>query len=200
MQAARRSALFIALALFALLLTSSAKADNLVVNGGFETGDFTGWTVSGGAFDCGINGSGISNVSPYSGVYSACFGNPDGYTYISQYLATVPGQSYVLTVMIAQQPAGYTPDNSLVVDWNGSVLGGMSDIPVTSWIEGQTTMTATSSSTELTIGAWDEPGWIALDDISVTTTTPEPASLVLCVTGLLLALLSVVRSRVSGCR
>ena len=45
------------------LIACGAASANLVVNGGFETGDFTGWTVTGAGFNCG-SPSGISTVAP----------------------------------------------------------------------------------------------------------------------------------------
>jgi hypothetical protein len=47
-----------------LLFISAANAD-LIVNGGFETGDFTGWTQSGWFID---------TTNPHSGVYDAATG------------------------------------------------------------------------------------------------------------------------------
>jgi hypothetical protein len=46
----------------ALSIAHPAKA-NLVTNGGFETGDFTGWTVSGSA------AVGVDFVPPHSGAF-----------------------------------------------------------------------------------------------------------------------------------
>jgi len=48
-------------------LTSRAHAASLVTNGGFETGDFTGWTVAG-------DGIAIDAVFPNTGNYDAVFG------------------------------------------------------------------------------------------------------------------------------
>lgn len=213
MQDARRSALLIAWALLALFLIPSSRADNLVVNGGFETGDFTGWTVTppptvlGYDFYCGDTAvDGISDLGPHSGDYSACFGYPSGWSYvdhsgdtityqpgltfISQDLTTVPGQSYVLTFWIAQQPSVYPLDNAVELIWNGKVYGP-EQLPVMPWTEEQLLVTATGTSTELGFGAMDVPGWVALDDVSVVP-TPEPAPMLLYGSGFLLALLAVV--------
>ena len=48
-------------------LSLNAPAVELAVNGGFETGDFTGWTQ----FPTGPGQQTIDNVNPSSGTYSA---------------------------------------------------------------------------------------------------------------------------------
>ena len=106
----------------ALLFLACAPANaGLVVNGGFETGDFTGWTVSGASFDCG-SPSGISTIGPHSGTYSACFGNPDGLTFISQTLTTTPGQEYAFTFWYAQQPPDQMVSNQVQLIWGTDTL------------------------------------------------------------------------------
>ncbi|RJR45297.1 MAG: hypothetical protein C4567_03550 [Deltaproteobacteria bacterium] len=61
---------------------------NLVVNGNFETGDFTGWYHS-------QNGLSITDTEPFDGKF-AVFGFPvgPGICSLSQSFATTPGQSY----------------------------------------------------------------------------------------------------------
>ncbi len=69
--------LFPAFALVSVVI--SASAQNLVANSGFETGDFTGWTVTGSTVHTFVTGPNLygsgRGPTPYSGNYQAVFGN-----------------------------------------------------------------------------------------------------------------------------
>ena len=54
-------------------LPGQASAANLIVNGSFETGDFTGWTLSGNTGVTGVTGS-FGGVDPEDGSFQAFFG------------------------------------------------------------------------------------------------------------------------------
>ena len=56
--------------------SSPSGACNPIVNGGFETGDFTGWIIDG------VNATPvITNANSHSGLFSAFAGNaPDGFS------------------------------------------------------------------------------------------------------------------------
>jgi hypothetical protein len=89
----------------AFALAQPVKA-NLITNGGFETGDFTGWThVSGrvtGTFD---------GVASHSGNFQAVF--VAGVS-LAQSVATTPGASYTIDFFLAWGPAPLrrTPSSS----------------------------------------------------------------------------------------
>ena len=87
------------LALVSLLglgITQSAKA-NLITNGGFETGDFSGWTVS--ATDNDFVVGSVPLIAPHSGDFQALSGV--GNNSITQNVATTPGSSYVIRFWLA---------------------------------------------------------------------------------------------------
>ncbi len=73
----------------AVLLAHPVSA-NLITNGGFETGDFTGWAHVGGNVD---------GTNPYSGNFAAIFFPPGGD--LQQSVATTPGASYTLNFFLA---------------------------------------------------------------------------------------------------
>lgn len=74
-------------------ISSQASAGNLVMNGSFETGDFTGWTQFGNTGFTGVQGN-FAGVNPEDGSFQAYFGPVGSLGGISQDLATVAGQSY----------------------------------------------------------------------------------------------------------
>src|SRR5208283_5928083 len=74
--------------------TLSGQA-NLVVNGGFETGDFTDWTVTGGGNF--VDDGSSSGITPHTGNYVAEFGASGEIDYLSQTLSTTHGASYLLS-------------------------------------------------------------------------------------------------------
>jgi hypothetical protein len=109
---------FLAAAVLESAAISSASADtidNLIVNGGFETGDFTGWTVLGGALVTReleeIPGQALH---PHFGNYFAAIGT------ISQTISDLPGQIYQLTYFVASPPSlAFTLFSEFHARWNG---------------------------------------------------------------------------------
>lgn len=158
------------------LFTLTVTSPELVQNGGFETGDFTGWTLANDdGYDYVDNGS-AADISPHSGSYFAAFGqlSSDGLCTISQTLPTVPGISYLLsfwwqTTSYFGSPAA---PNELRVTWNGTTELDQLNAGITPWTNQSFILTATSSSTALLFGCSDDNSYLALDDISVMPVPP----------------------------
>ncbi len=149
-----------------------------IVNGGFDTGDFTGWTVSPN------NQWMIVSPFPYfthSARYGAGIGASGSLAYLTQYVPTTPGGRYLLSLWLHSD--GQTP-NQFQVAWNGNILFNGFNLPAAPWTNLQFAVTATSASTLLQIGGRDDPGALALDDVSLVSTTP-PAFTSITTTGAL---------------
>ncbi len=172
-------------------------AGNLVMNCGFETGDFTDWTRSGNLGFTGVTNGSVEGLSAHSGSYFAFLGPIGSDGFISQTLATTAGATYQLQWFLGSD--GGTP-NDFDAEINGVPLFSQTNIPST----GATyTLYAESfvgtGSDALTFSFRNDPGYLALDDISVTpalAAVPEPTSVVLLLS--LIALAGVaLRRRIS---
>jgi hypothetical protein len=168
------------------LLTASVTAQaELVNNGGFETGDFTGWTTTN--TDPNFYFSGVDQSNPRSGLSAAYFGNlrQDRAT-ISQTLITVPGTSYTVSYYLSSEDlGGGTMPNGFLSTFGGATIESLSDIAASAYTLHSFTLTASSAATLLSFSLFDEPGFLDLDDISVLAvaappvTVPEPTSIAL---------------------
>jgi MYXO-CTERM domain-containing protein len=110
------------------LLTTRARAAELIVNGNFETGDFTGWTHTG----TGAAGSCDFNYTVVNGAVSSCFiggGNSTFYAVHEFQSFTSPTEVLSQTVVV---PAGLS---SAALSWRDAVqtfpIGGT--IPSFQW-------------------------------------------------------------------
>jgi len=156
---------------FVQIVTFNVLVQPLVLNGGFETGDFTDWTLSEGhnIYSLVDNGS-VSGISPHSGSYFAALGHPKSLGYLSQTLTTVANQSYLLSLWLNSPTVngGNTP-NEFSVSWNGKTLFNQSNIsPINGWTNLQFVVTATGTSTVLQFGERVDPWYLGLDDVGIT--------------------------------
>jgi uncharacterized repeat protein (TIGR03803 family) len=160
----------------ALVLTVSAL--NLVVNGGFETGDFTCWTLSGSdTNDIRVDDGSLLGIEPHSGNYLAAGGPVGSLSFLSQTLSTTPGIEYLLSFWL-DSPDGETP-NEFLVSWNGNTLFDKPNLPAIGWTNIQFVVSATGTSTVLQFGFRDDPSFLGLDDISVVSLTSSPTPVIL---------------------
>jgi hypothetical protein len=186
---------------------SAFAATDLVSDGSFESvavdagtfADFAaiaGWTATSGSIevrdaDVGTAADGINYVELDSTANSA----------MSTTLATVAGETYTLSFRYSNRADGVAVDsNGLSYD----VGAGAVAVPVAAentgsdnaWTLYTTTFTATSATTTLSFaatGTSDSFG-SSLDDVSVTSVVPEPATMAMMAAGVL-TLLGIGRRR-----
>ena len=165
-----------AIAAAAIVVASAQAHANIVVNGGFETGDFTGWTRFGNT-----GFTGVSTLA-HSGTYAAFFGPVGSTGGIFQTLATIPGETYQIDFWLTNRDGS---PNSFEFNWDGGApelsLLNFASAPYTSY---SYDLAASSTSTDLRFTFRDDPSYLWLDDVSVTT-VPEPATIALFGVGLL---------------
>jgi hypothetical protein len=176
--------LCIVLSLVVALLSAQSAMANLVVNGGFETGTFTGWSLDGNA-NTSTRVSDVIYDPSYLHVHSGTYGVVSGPwppdVYLSQNLNTNTGQSYVVDFWLASSTG---VSNSFTVFWNGISLYNLSNSNPLPFTEFTFTVTGTGNDI-LKFGMNNPPGAWGLDDVNVTeSSVPEPSTFILLGAGI----------------
>jgi hypothetical protein len=160
-------------------LSGPAHADpNLVTNGGFETGDFTGWleTNNFSFSDVLCGGPGFAPEGSCAGVFGPV--GADGT--LSQVISTHAGGRYVISFDFAAD-GGSPADFS--ASFNGAPLLSLTDPPTSDFQVFNFVAFGTGPTATLAFNFRDDPAFLYLDAVSVTA-VPEPGSVALLALGL----------------
>lgn len=175
--------------ILALLMTLglTARATNLVVNGSFETGDFSGWSGAGDFQYMSIFSGGAQD-----GNFALSFGPVGAEATLSQAFATSSGASYDISWWLQGNGTSFS---DLSVYWNGITVSYTSPVPDQSWTNYTVSVTGTGSDV-LTIGFRNDPSFDQFDNVSLTQTSsgvPDGGATVGLLGGALLGLAALRR-------
>jgi subtilase family serine protease len=146
---------------------------SLVQNGGFELGtSLPDWTLNGNSGDNFVDNGSV--ITPHTGTYDFSLSQVGSLAYLSQSLATVPGQGYLLSFWLTNTVSGNAQNlEQFMVNWNtnstttNSVLN-LTNPPALGWSNFLFVVTATSTNTTLQFAGRNDPGYFGIDDVSVT--------------------------------
>lgn len=163
--------------LCAILTVSFAFAGraSAQVNGGFETGDFTGWTQFGNTGFTGVNLGAFGGVNPHGGANQAFFGPVGSTGGIEQTVSGNAGDR--CTVDYWLHNFGGDP-NSFEASLDGMVVNSMTNAAAFDYTNFNGVVVIANSNPVLRFTTRHDPSFWLLDDVSVTC-VPEPASLTL---------------------
>jgi len=175
-------------------VATSAKADvcgaiagNVVANCGFETGDFSGWTLSG---NLDPRFYGVDSTDPHSGTYAAYLGALGGggtaigslgpFLELSQTLNLLPAEYYRVSFYFDQTAPptqGYL--NYIDLRFGGVLEGFAVNVPVirytpVSFVLSTSGDGAAAAQTILQFNIQNDAGFFDLDDVSVVALGPVP--------------------------
>jgi hypothetical protein len=157
---------------FALAGIARAVEPNIVTNGGFEAGSFSGWTVSDPGYAMVVDFTFDGFYHANSGSYYAMLGSPF-VSSISQDLTTAIGSDYTVSVELASDGE---LQNSFEIEAGGVDLLNLQNIPAQGYTLETGSFTADSTTTELSLVSMDNPSYLLLDDVSVTDPQPQAIS------------------------
>ena len=149
---------------------------SIVVNGGFETGDFTAWTLNGNT----VIGNNVFNVVTsndvfpdvaHSGIYGAFLGQGGFLATLTQDLPTQPGQLYQLSFWLNNSSAG--SPQQFAARWNlTNVVLNSINPPAFGWTNFSYLVTATGTNTQLRFFERNDPNYFGFDDVAVIPVPP----------------------------
>lgn len=140
-----------------MLCAFSARADNLVFNGGFETGDFSGWNAVGG-------GTSVTAGAAHSGSYGARLGGNSFFDSILAYVPMTQGAIYDFSFYLRND--GGTPSNFQVLV-NGFFQVIQINAPASGWTQYQFSYAPSSpSSFPIQFDVYSPNGFFYLDDVT----------------------------------
>jgi hypothetical protein len=155
---------------------ANAAVVNLLTNGSFETGNFSGWTLSGNLGFLGVATS-FSGVLPEDGHYLAYAGAVGSNNVLSQTFADVAGDTYTMTGWVYGF-GGRPSDLGLnITDSLDNPLASIfiNPYPRSGWTEYSLSFVG-SGLDKFTILSRNDPSYQLLDNFQILNTTIPEAS------------------------
>ena len=181
---------------------------NLVANCGFETGDFTGWTISGNTTNPGCNDYGVDFADLQSGNFGA-YMSQDFFistapVVLSQTLSTTAGANYFISFFVElDTPPSPGVAQTFVAMFGSTTIASLAPTvafpgTVGTFEQFTATVPATGPTTVLSFAFENDDSFWSFDDVSVIslTATPEPSTFLLA--GAALGGLLLARRRIVG--
>jgi subtilase family serine protease len=160
--------------------------DLLSGNGGFETGDFSDWTLTGDPNSNLIVNSDDSQYGFYplpgvddslfvhSGLCGGLFGQAGAIATLSQTVPTSPSQPYVLSFWLqCFAENGTAAPNEFFVQWGGDTLFDQTNMEASGWTNMEYIVRSSETNTLLEFGLRNDPAAFAMDDITLQP-VPSP--------------------------
>jgi hypothetical protein len=173
------------LAAVAAFAATPGSAAQLIQNGGFETGNFQYWTLSGNT-----GFTGVDAIDANTGSFGAFAGAIGSTGTISQYVHTITGHVYHVSFDLANDstPAG-SQVNSFLATFGGSVINSGTNFPAASYATLSpiaANFIAAGNYTLVSFTFRNDPGFFSLDNVSVlgdAGPVPEPSTWLMLLSG-----------------
>jgi hypothetical protein len=143
------------------ILMSSAASANLVTNGSFETGNFSGWAQTGNTGFSGVQcGGGVP-----SGNCDGFFGPVGSVGGITQNIATAIGTTYDLSFFLGNDGSG--GPNSFSASFGGQTISSITNSGAFGFTQFTASVVALSGISALAFNFRNDPSLWELDNVTV---------------------------------